>query len=279
MTARDGTSLDLALRLTLLLLLTHPESVWYVKTPTAILAVAGLLLDRVRHSPWFWFAITAFLGGGVAWNWVFVDNHKYLIAYWSLAIACCLLLDGREEALAKNARLLIGLSFAAATLWKVTSGDFIDGRFFRYALLFDPRFTPLTSLFGQTREMMAFNTAASRALTAAGGELTSVQLLESARLPFIAAAITAWTVVIEGLIAAAFLLPGRGLLARSRHWLLLLFAVTTYAVANVIGFAWVLMAMGVAQCDADARRSRNAYVIAFLVAELYSLPWKSVLDS
>ena len=46
--------------------------------------------------------------------------------------------------LAWNARALIGLAFAFAVLWKLLSPDYLDGRFFRVALVEDHRLEPIT---------------------------------------------------------------------------------------------------------------------------------------
>ena len=60
--------------------------------------------------------------------------------------------------------------------------------------------------------------------------------------------------------------------------MLLAFCATTYAVATIEGFGWLLIAMGVAQCE-PARRSMPAlYLAAYVLILFYrEVPWASLL--
>jgi hypothetical protein len=82
------------------------------------------------------------------------------------------------------------------------------------------------------------------------------------------------TVLLEGLVAAVFLVPwGRWTLA-VRHGTLLGFCAAAYAIAPVAGFGWLLCAMGVSQVPADRRVLRAAYVAVFLLLRFYmDVPW------
>ena len=85
---------------------------------------------------------------------------------------------------------------------------------------------------------------------------------------------TWWTVFLEGAVAVAFLWPLERGVSRGRDALLLLFCVTTYAVAPVEGFGWLLIAMGVAQCAPERRRTRLLYLAVFALVLFYrDVPW------
>ena len=58
-------------------------------------------------------------------------------------------------------------------------------------------------------------------------------------------------------------------LGRARHALLLLFCATTYAVAPVEGFGWLLIAMGVAQCDRERVFTRALYLVVYALILVY----------
>ena len=59
-----------------------------------------------------------------------------------------------------------------------------------------------------------------------------------------------------------------------RHALLLAFCAVTYAIAPVVSFGWLLLAMGIAQCDPDERRMRLAYLGVFALLLLFlHAPW------
>ena len=58
---------------------------------------------------------------------------------------------------------------------------------------------------------------------------------------------------------------------------LLIFAVTTYSIATVIGFGWLLMIMGVAQCRPQDHVTRFLYVATFLLILIYTAPWAELI--
>jgi hypothetical protein len=270
--------LDLALRLTLLDLLLKPIGDWWLRPLLLGLAAAGLLVPRFCRERRLWWVLAALAGTRVLVDWPLPDNHAYLLAYWLFAIA--LSLGGSEPArtLATSARLLVGLAFAFASVWKLgLSADFLDGRFFRVALLTDPRFEDLARLVGglgpeslaELREFLRQHVD--------GPPLMGTPVPpELSRLASVAHGLTLWTAALETAVAAAFLWPrGRGL-SRVRDALLLLFCATTYAIATVEGFAWLLLAMGVAQCERGA--TRLAYLVVFFLVLVYrEVPWLALL--
>ena len=141
---------ELALRLTAIDLLLRPMGPWGVRP--LILAIAGLalLLPRVLRAPATWYALAGLVTARVVADWPLPDNHIYLLAYWCLAVALALG-AGAEGArvLGLSSRLLIGLAFLMAVVWKgALSPDYLDGRFFRVTLLTDERFTDATLLLG-----------------------------------------------------------------------------------------------------------------------------------
>jgi hypothetical protein len=85
---------------------------------------------------------------------------------------------------------------------------------------------------------------------------------------------TWWTVAVEGAVALTFLWPvGRGL-SKVRDATLLTFCVTTYAVATVAGFGWLLLALGIAQCQPERRTTQLCYLAVFVLILFYrQVPW------
>ena len=216
----------------------------------------------------------------VIFNWPMADNHAYLLCYWCLAIVLALLSHDPRACLAFNGRLLIGLAFALATLWKVVlSPDYLDGRFFRVTMLTDVRFEGFAQLAGgltrdQLESLRGFVTQ-----HVDGQFLEALDTpLEPARFLWLARFMTWWTVLLEGAVAVAFLWPLERGVSRWRDALLLLFCVTTYAIAPVEGFGWLLIAMGVAQCESKQRKMRWAYLTAFALILIYrEAPWAQLL--
>jgi hypothetical protein len=259
-------ALDLALRLTLLDLLLRPIGSGALRPLALGLAAAGLVLPGLLRAPALWLALAGATGLRVALDWPLGDNHAWLLFYWCLAAALGLSARAPRALLAANARLLVGLSFAFATLWKVAlSPDFLDGTFFRVTLVTDSRMQHAALL------ATGLDAPALEALSAqAEGRAPEAEVVPvPPALARAAGFATGWTVAIEAAVALAFLLPGRRA-AALRDPLLLLFCVTTYAVAPVQGFGWLLLAMGVAQSP-PRPALRAAYLGAFALVLAYGL--------
>ncbi len=273
-------SIDLALRLTLLDLLLRPIGAWAIRPALLVLAGAALLVPGWHRRPALWFTLTALTAARVVFDWPLADNHAYLICYWCLAVAISLVVSDTRACLALNGRLLIGLVFALASLWKIAlSPDFLDGTFLRVTMLQDPRFADWTLLSSglSVEELDAQRASLDRHLDAPPFEVEPGPPLAE-RFATVADAITIWTAAVEFGLAAAFLWWGGGWLARVRHALLICFCATTYAVATVDGFGWLLIAMGVAQCGVAQRGIRALYLLTFVLILGYrEVPWEELL--
>lgn len=277
MAARPVTgTFEVALRATLLALALDPPLLWFERLPILMTAGLGLVLPGALLSPWLWAAATALVAWPIALHWPLPDNHDYLNAVWCLAIACALASRAPAQSGAHQARRLLGLVFLFATVWKLLlSPDFTDGRFFRLTLLTDARFENLAVLAGgMTFDAWAANDAAVDALLAGEVPPEATRLAEPPALRRLAGALTAFTGLVEAALATAFLAPLGSRLARARHALLLLFTATTFSFATVRGFGWLLVCLGLAQCEPDRRCTQIAYLAAFaLIAVYHGTPW------
>jgi hypothetical protein len=265
--------MTLALRLTLLLLLLHPVGSGWLRPSILALAAAGLVLPGALRHPALWFALALLGAWRVVAGWPLADNHAYLLIYWCLAIALARLAPDPERALAWNGRALVALVFAFAVLWKLLSPDYLDGRFFRVALVEDRRLEPFATVLGGLDRAQLLERRAFVARHVDGPALQGKVPPEPARLRTLALAATWLTFALEAALALAFLAPpgGREWL---RHALLLFFCATTYAIAPVASFGWLLLAMGISQCEPAARRTRLAYLGVFAVLIFYArAPW------
>jgi hypothetical protein len=93
------------------------------------------------------------------------------------------------------------------------------------------------------------------------------------------AAVATWAgLLLEALVALLCLIPAEGRLQVARHASLVAFCVTTYALAPVAGFGWLIATMGLAQCRPNQQSLRGAYIAVFVLILLYSeIPWTGVL--
>jgi hypothetical protein len=275
----DAAVPDLALRLTAIILLLRPFEVWWVSGFVLIGAGLSLLFERVRHTPITWLALSVLIGLRILAIWPLSDNHIYLLAYWCLAIGLALATRVPAATLAASSRWLLGAAFTLAVIWKaVLSPDYLDGRFFRVTLLTDDRFADAVMLLG---DMTADDIRGARQFLQplpAGAELADPEWFgEPPRLRLLGTIVTWAGFLLEGAVAVLCLLP-LGAATLARHAALMLFCVTTYALAPVAGFGWLLAAMGFAQCRGDQRALRAAYLVIFFLILLYAeIPWAAVL--
>lgn len=268
-------TVDVVTRLSLVAILVSDHVAgqeWYLKTVLRGLAFLGIMLPPLHRRAGFWLALAVTFAARSVCDWWVQDNHLFLFSYWTLALYLALRLPEPHPALATSARLMIGFSFAFATLWKAfLSPDYMDGSYFHFTVLGDPRFYDLGAIVGRVpASAQATNIDLLGLLGRWKPDVPVVTLESTPFLSVLARFLTWWTVVIEGLLALTFLWPGRRGPARIRNWVLLLFGVSTYTVATVPTFGWVLMTFGAAQCEDDERGMRLAYTLTCGLILIYS---------
>lgn len=269
--------MELSATMSVLLLLLYGGDKWYAVIPLTILCIVALFYPQLRRRDLFWLASATCVGTATVLGWHQADNHKYLLAYWCLALACALNSSDSARTLRSSARLLIGLAFLFAVIWKLISPDYLSGAFFHYTLLTDARFSDALTLFGVDGELLHANRQVLGELVGYAGTASAVGLNDLPQVRQVAAMLTWWTILIEAAVALAFLWPGEEGAARWRNGALLLFVATTYTVAHVIGFGWVLLAMGLAQIRPEQRATHALYVLTFVLLQVYLAPWEVLL--
>lgn len=270
---------ELALKLTAILLLLQPGGIWYVRLPFLVLAGLGLIFPHLLRVPATWAAITLLASVKVLRLWYIADNHHYLLVYWSLAIFLALVAPTPDQFLKRASRWLVALVFVWATLWKgVLSPDYMDGRFYRYKLLSDHRFAPVVQLVSGLSDQEMAENKAYLSISAREDETVPGGLIEPPVVRRLAMLLTWATLLLEGMVALAFLLPWGRWTGGIRHGTLLTFCVSAYAIAPVTGFGWLLATLGLAQVPERQRVLRVAYVgVAFLMLGYQYVPWGRLL--
>jgi hypothetical protein len=254
---------------------------WYVRAPLLLLSMLGLVSGPWLRAPALWLTLAFLVAVRLYTDWPLPDNHIYLLAYWCLGVALSLRFDNPAGQLARSGRLLIGVVFALAVIWKaVLSPDFRDGRFFAVTMLTDDRFADAVQLLGglslaQLREERELLTPPP------GG----AELLEP-RVPRVPGRVRAlvhiatWgTLVMESLAALLWLAPvTRPVLVTARHGVVVLFCLTTYAFAPVAGFGWLLIVLGLSNCGPRDRWLKIVYVMTYAIVLLYAeVPWAALV--
>ena len=261
-----------ALRLTLLILLLRPPGEGLLRGLTWLVAGLALALPSLTRSAGVWLLLAGLVFARLIDDWPLSDNHIYLLGYWCLGLGLCLLLSSPQTTIADMSRRLVGSAFLCAVVWKgVLAPDFLDARFFRMTLLADERFDDLArAAGGLTRAELDANRAALTPLPQGAEMLGGPVLVEPPSLKRLGLSMTWGGLVLELLIACAFLLTRPAALFRHRHALLIAFAALTYAAAPVAGFGWLLAAMGLAQCAGNDRALRVGYVAVFALVLVYA---------
>lgn len=255
-------------RLTLLVLLFYGADQPYLELMLRVVAFPMLLSGRLARRPAMWTALAAVEILSSIDAWYIQDNHKFLMAYWT--IACCLAAwsDDADRVLAWNGRLLIALAFSFAVLWKFLGGEILSGRFFEFAFLVDPRFESFTLLAtGLERSAFAADRAALDSLVAFPAAGRTASLRTNDLVPLAAQAMGWMMVVVEGALALAFWRSFRRPDSELHDWILIAFCAFTYTLTPVVGFGFVLATMGFAQCGEQKRDVRQAYVWTVLLVQ------------
>jgi hypothetical protein len=274
-------SIHLALRLTLVGLLLRPMGPWFVRAPLLLLSVLGLVAGSWLRAPALWLVLSVLVGVRVVVEWPLPDNHIYLLAYWLLGIAIALRFADPSAQLARTGRLLLGLVFAFAVIWKaVLSSDYLDGRFFAVTVLTDDRFADVVQLVGGLGDAQLQENRDYLTPLPGGAQLLEPRVLHApARFRALVIVATWGTLAIEGLAAGLWLAPvSSWWLLVARHVVVLSFCLTTYAFAPVAGFGWLLIVLGLSHCATAERWFRPLYVAMFAVVLLYAeVPWAALL--
>jgi hypothetical protein len=263
--------LVLLLRASLLVLLVNSNNDPPLFVGVAVTCAIVLPRPALLGSPWLWAGLFLVVGARQLSSWHAVDDHIVVTTYWCGALAVGLTATDPRRTLAASARLLIGAVFAFAAGWKLWSGEFIDGSFFRYSLLFDDRFETVARVVGGTTDAMRHaNLDGLNALAADPRAGREIVLLEGPRNVAVAQAFTWWGVLVETAVAVVFLVPLRRRWELLRPIALAAFAGTTYLIVPVGGFGVMLLVLGSAQASSDRLR------VGYLWASLALLAWAGV---
>ena len=229
--------------------------------------VIGVLARIATHYA-FWLVITILLAFIYLPEWYKIDNHEYLIIYWSLSLAVALYSATPKETLQKTAALLLGLCFFFATFWKVITPEFMNGSFFQFLLAGgDTRFHEFSMMIsGMDKEMISSNRSIFYSLKEGNFVYTFVLLELTEHLHLKALTLTWSTIILEGAIALLFLINTKMDSPYLKHGVLILFIVTTYPVAPVISFGLLLVCIGISQ--SKNHKIKFLYIVIFTFLHL-----------
>ena len=273
--SNDGV--DLSLRFTVLMFLLHGgNSILQIVSLRMICLMILALPNLLRRSS-VWFILCVLVIGGNALNWLTIDNHKYLFGYWCLTCWLAVSAVNCAEILARSARVLIAAVFLLAVFWKVACGEYLDGTFFYWTLKNDDRLVHLTAWLSDVSIASVRLAARSWSDWTMEAQSGAVVPLAIDRAVLNVALVMGWFgLAIEGSIALLYSFSSERLYG-ARHAALIVFILSTYFLLPVIGFAFVLAVMGLAQTRPDDLARRTLYVCLLFAIQLINMPWQAVI--
>lgn len=255
---------------TLLLFIVSNSDDIYIKGLMIVVCMAALIMPALQTEKITWLIIFLIFSIGNIRHYLELANHKFLYIYWSLAVFICLFTNDLKKYLTFNGRLLIGLSFVLALIWKFLSGDYLNGSFFLWTCLADARFTKFLSfIHAMPKDVLEQNKNAVLYMVHEAPTPYTVHLICPSRIYLLSQFFTYFGLLIELGVACLFLLPQRFRITRYRDYPLFLFIVVVYLIAPVWEFGSILSVLGMAQ--ADSKRKTLYYMILFLLMEIYRI--------
>jgi hypothetical protein len=219
---------------------------------------------RAARSGWFWIGVAVVACGWNLLDWATIDNHIVLAGYWYLALGISLLSDDPERQMSIQARVLVGLVFTVAVIRKVVNPEYVNGDFFVFTLLVDPRFEPAASAIGGVADPTVNQIAL-------GSLPNPIVLTTASGIRPLAVALTWGAVIAESIVAVFHLLPA-ATWRRAGQISLVVFIVVTYLLVPVVAFGAGLIVMGAA--SAASERARIAWSIGFFALGVWGFIWQ-----
>lgn len=263
--------------LTLFLAVVFAFDHWVFRIVSRICFLLFVLRPALLRRSLFWFALGAAGTFTIIQTWEHVDNHKYLLVYWTWVLGIVHLFTGEQQrrVLLFNARFFLCLVFLAASLQKLSSPSYRSGAMFEHYLYVDPRFTAFGKLAGIDPSIGDGVKRRMNYLRSPFAEVEDNQLhvAGSDRARLAALGMTWWDFAVQFVIGGLLLFGWRRT-DLAAHILILFFILTTYVPAPVFGFGWTLAIMGFALAKGTFPKITAAYVLSFFAILLYQLPWR-----
>jgi hypothetical protein len=273
---RERPAIEIIVLLSLGLIIFHGFSTNYFSSAVAFLVLPALLYRPLLQHWLFWVLIAGEAAFVVFYEWYAIDNHKFLLFYWALALALAFSLppEHRQAFLATTARFLLVFVMGGAVVQKTLDVSYLDGSFFEFTLLTDRRFEPFMTALGVDWGDLGYNREVINALRAAylENDTSAAVLRSSPSVHKIALIVTRWDYWVQVAMAAAFLFETRWLDLLG-HIILLVFVVTTYLAAPVIGFGWTLSILGYTLSAGRFPKITLCYLVTFPLLIVYDVQW------
>ena len=182
--------------------------------PGLLVLVLTVVRPELSTHPATWWVMAALWFAAVVAQQDRMEDHVWLFTCWLVALAVSLSAAPEQflDHAAWHARVLVGVTFSVAVLWKLFFQQFVNGMALWTFLVTDHRFSPLARGLG----------IPSSTLNDGQGQLTAVlagttdAYQPPSDLLWRVTVIAVLTLLLEATVAASFLSPDGSLLARLR---------------------------------------------------------------
>ena len=233
--------------------------------PGLVVLALTVVAPTLAVRPVVWWVLAALWFAAVVFQQDRMEDHVYLFTVWLVALAVSLS-AGAESFLdhaAWHARMLVGVTFTVAVLWKMLFQQFATGMTLWTFLVTDHRFSPLASGLGIPHA--ALHEGQEQLTAVLAGTTDSYQ--PSTDLLWRVTVVAVLTLLLEASVAVSFLSPDASRVARLRLPSIVTFGLVTYSLVPVLGFAALLatLATVVARWQRSAAWVFPVMVVAALV--------------
>jgi hypothetical protein len=211
-------------------------------TPMMFPGLLVLVLTVVRPGlavrPVTWWLMAALWFAAVVVQQDRMEDHVWLFTCWLVALAVSLAagVEGFLDHAAWHARVLVGVTFSVAVLWKLFFHQFVNGMALWTFLVTDGRFAPLARGLGIPHS--ALHEGQEQLTAVLAGTTDAYQ--PPSDLLWRVTVIAVLTLLLEASVAVSFLSPDGSPPARLRLPSIVTFGLVTYSLVPVLGFAALL---------------------------------------
>lgn len=281
----EENMLTLSLQMLLIIFLMFMNDNGYLSIFLPIIIVPALLFKEVRENIYVWIFLSVM---GSYFYLIrdlvgYVPNHKHVYAYVIIMITLSFLLKSTTERLSfikTQSRYIIGFIFLFAVIGKFLAPEFLNGAFFEFTNITDPRFFGFTSQLGNVDfNLLKENETQLEALINTSNPKSNYMLHSSDQVTTIGKILSYWTIFIEGMVAICFCLSSRFALSKYRNVFLVIFILTTYPIATVTGFGIILTTLGFIQSLNNNKFSGYSwfYLVVYILLPLNQFPFTRLL--
>lgn len=239
-----------------------------------------VLNPKTIRQPLVWLTLALMGSVNIITNWHPVDNHKYLLIYWTWLLFFASFRTTPEvgdRIVYFGARFLVSFLMLAALFQKLFSISYLSGDFFTFFIMNDPRFFPILQRLGDGDTVHQARSVYSYLSLPIAIELPAEFVIPASGIALFLGLTLTFANVLFQILIEFFSIFYTGRMRAAFHFCMFVFIFIIYLPAPVIGFGWILCIWGAVIASRDFPHLVKYYVRLMLLLLIYALPWHAVL--